>query len=80
LATELGDTVADGTAATVDDEDDEEEEDGDVTQLRTEMRDTTLNIGSTTIGAPDAEGTRVGLEDEDESDLSDDPDAMDMTA
>lgn len=79
LATELGDTVADGTAATVDDEDDEEEEDGDVTQLRTEMRDTTLNIGSTTIGAPDAEGTRVGLEDED-SDLSDDPDAMDMTA
>ena len=80
LATELGDTVADGTAATVEDEDDEEEEDGDVTQLRTEMRDTTLNIGSTTIGAPDAEGTRVGLEDEDESDLSDDPDAMDMTA
>lgn len=79
LATELGDTVADGTAATVDDEDDEEEEDGDVTQLRTEMRDTTLNIGSTTIGAPDAEGTRVGLEDED-SNLSDDPDAMDMTA
>ena len=30
LATELGDTVADGTAATVEDEDDEEEEDGDV--------------------------------------------------
>ena len=80
LETELGDTVADGTAATVNEGDDEEEEDGDVTQLRTEMRDTTLNIGSTTIGAPDAEGTRVGLEDEDDSILSDDPDAMDMTA
>jgi condensin complex subunit 3 len=80
LATELGDTVADGTAATVEEEDDEEEEDGDVTQLRTEMRDTTLGIGSTTIGAPDAEGTRVGLEDDEDSDLSDDPDAMDMTA
>ena len=82
LATELGDTVADNTtAAAEEEEDDEEEEDGDVTQLRTEMRDTSLNIGSTTIGAPDAEGTRVGLEDEDDSDLlSDDPDAMDMTA
>jgi condensin complex subunit 3 len=80
LATELGDTVADSTAAAAEEDDEEEEEDGDVTQLRTEMRDTTLNIGSTTIGAPDAEGTRVGLGDEEESDLSDDPDAMDMTA
>jgi condensin complex subunit 3 len=82
LATELGDTVANTTTAAVeeDEEEEEEEEDGDVTQLRTEMRDTTLNIGSTTIGAPDAEGTRVGLEDEEDSDLSDDPDAMDMTA
>ena len=82
LATELGDTVADvTTAATEDgDDDEEEEEDGDVTQLRTEMRDTTLGIGSTTIGAPDAEGTRVGLEDEEDSDSLDDADAMDMTA
>jgi condensin complex subunit 3 len=80
LATELGDTVADGTTAAVDEEDDEEEEDGDVTQLRTEMRDTTLGVGSTTIGAPDAEGTRVGLEDEDDSDSLDDTEPMDTTA
>ena len=82
LATELGDTVADATTAATEDGDDdeEEEEDGDVTQLRTEMRDTTLGIGSTTIGAPDAEGTRVGLEDEEDSDSLDDADAMDMTA
>ena len=57
-----------------------EEEDGDVTQLRTEMRDTTLGIGSTTIGAPDAEGTRVVLEDDEDSELLDDSDPMDTTA
>ncbi|OQO15072.1 hypothetical protein B0A48_00454 [Cryoendolithus antarcticus] len=41
-----------------------EDEDADVTQLRTEMRDTTLGFNGTTIGLdglPDAEGTRVQL-------------------
>ena len=38
---------------------DEDEEEEDVTQLQREMKDTT--IGATTIGFPDAEGTRVQL-------------------
>lgn len=71
-ATEVESSVADGTAND-EDEDDTETEDADVTQLRTEMRDTTLGIGGTTIGAPDAEGTRVMDED------SEMMDAMDMT-
>lgn len=81
-ATELGETEVEGAASVVDEEDDdaEGEEDGDVTQLRTEMRDTTLGLGSTTIGAPDAEGTRVVLEDDEDSELLDDSDPMDTTA
>ena len=80
-ATEVADTVADETATGAEDDEDEGE-DSDVTQLRTEMRDTTLGIGGTTIGAPDAEGTRVGLHDEEDSELLDDSDAdaMDTTA
>jgi condensin complex subunit 3 len=72
-ATELGHTEAD------DDDEEDEEEDADVTQLRTEMKDTTLGIGSTTIGAPDAEGTRVVLEDDEDSEMLDDTDPMDTT-
>jgi condensin complex subunit 3 len=74
--TELGNTEVDGA----DDDEEDEEEDADVTQLRTEMKDTTLGIGSTTIGAPDAEGTRVVLDDEEDSEMLDDTDPMDTTA
>lgn len=49
---------------------DEEEEEEEVTQLQRTMRDTT--IGATTIGAPDAEGTRMLLEGD--SDLLSDED------
>lgn len=78
-ATELASTVADGAPRHDEEEEEEDEdEDADVTQLRTEMRDTTLGVGGTTIGAPDAEGTRVVLEDD--SEMLDDTDPMDTTA
>jgi condensin complex subunit 3 len=77
-ATELGNTEVDG-AEDDEEEEEEEEEDADVTQLRTEMKDTTLGIGSTTIGAPDAEGTRVVLDDEEDSEMLDNTDPMDTT-
>lgn len=77
-ATELASTVADGAPRHDDEEEEDEDEDADVTQLRTEMRDTTLGLGGTTIGAPDAEGTRVVLEDD--SEMLDDTDPMDTTA
>lgn len=69
--TEAEISVADG-----DNSDAEEPE--DVTQLRTEMRDTTLGLNRTSIGAPDAEGTRVMLEED--SEMLDDTDPMDTTA
>lgn len=75
-ATEAENSVADGTVQEDDDESDRDEPE-DVTQLRNEMKDTTLGLGGTTIGAPDAEGTRVMLEDD--SEMMDDPDAMDTT-
>jgi condensin complex subunit 3 len=75
-------TVAGARAASTvggEEDDEEEEEDADVTQLRAEMKDTTLGVGSTTIGAPDAEGTRVVLEDDEDSELLDVTDPMDTT-
>lgn len=78
-ATEFETTVAAGTVQEEEDEDEEDEnEDASVAQLRSEMRDTTLGIGGTTIGAPDAEGTRVALDDD--SEMLDDTDPMDTTA
>lgn len=77
-ATELASTVADGAAEEDDEDDEDQEEDPDVTQLRTEMKDTTLGVGGTTIGAPDAEGTRVVLDED--SEMLDDTDPMDTTA
>jgi condensin complex subunit 3 len=52
-----------------DDLDEEVGEEADVTQVQKTLRDTTL--GATTIGAPDAEGTRVqlGVEDTDMMDI-----------
>jgi hypothetical protein len=41
------------------------------------MKDTTLGIGGTTIGVPDAESTKIVLED---SEMLDDTDPMDTTA
>lgn len=62
-------TGAEDTKANImddfDEDAEEEEEDADITQLRTEMRDTTIGFGGTTIGAPDLEGTRVALGDGD---------------
>ena len=43
-----------------------------------EMKDTTLGIGGTTIGVPDAESTKIVLEDD--SEMLDDTDPMDTTA
>jgi condensin complex subunit 3 len=80
-ATEFESTVA---ASVVKEEEDEEEDDEDVdedpsvTQLRTEMRDTTLGIGGTTIGVPDAESTNIALDED--SEMLDDTDLMDTTA
>jgi condensin complex subunit 3 len=80
-ATEFESTVA---ANVVKEEEDEEEDDEDVdedpsvTQLRTEMRDTTLGIGGTTIGVPDAESTKIALDED--SEMLDDTDLMDTTA
>jgi condensin complex subunit 3 len=64
---------------TEEDEDDDEDvdEDPSVTQLRTEMRDTTLGIGGTTIGVPDAESTKIVLEED--SEMLDDTEPMDTT-
>jgi len=86
-ATELESTVAAsgvrGECGEDEEEDDDEEEedvdeDPSVTQLRTEMRDTTLGFGGTTIGVPDAESTKIVLEDD--SEMLDDTDPMDTTA
>jgi hypothetical protein len=60
-------------------EDDEDvDEDPSVAQLQAEMKDTTLGIGGTTIGVPDAESTKIVLEDD--SEMLDDTDPMDTTA
>ena len=61
---------AEQTAVNVLDDSDAEED--DVTALQKTMRDTT--IGATTIGAPDAEGTRVllGVEDSEMMDVDGD--------
>ena len=57
--------------------DEDVDEDPSVTQLRTEMRDTTLGIGGTTIGVPDAESTKIVLEED--SEMLDDTEPMDTT-
>ncbi|KAM0699317.1 hypothetical protein Q7P36_001364 [Cladosporium allicinum] len=63
---------------TEEEEDDEDvDEDPSVTQLRTEMRDTTLGIGGTTIGVPDAESTKIVLDED--SEMLDDTEPMDTT-
>ena len=86
-ATELESTVAASGAKEDEEEEDDDDDDDDdedvdedpsVTQLRTEMRDTTLGIGGTTIGVPDAESTKIVLEDD--SEMLDDTDPMDTTA
>ena len=59
------------------DKDEDVDEDPSVTQLRTEMRDTTLGIGGTTIGVPDAESTKIVLEED--SEMLDDTEPMDTT-
>jgi condensin complex subunit 3 len=81
-ATEFESTVAAGSVKEEteeeEDEDDEDvDEDPSVTQLRTEMRDTTLGIGGTTIGVPDAESTKIVLEED--SEMLDDTEPMDTT-
>jgi condensin complex subunit 3 len=86
-ATEFESTVVVGRVkqeAENDEEEEEEEDDEDVdgdpsvAQLQAEMKDTTLGIGGTTIGVPDAESTKIVLEDD--SEMLDDTDPMDTTA
>jgi condensin complex subunit 3 len=81
-ATEFESTVAAGsvkeeTEEEEEDDDEDVDEDPSVTQLRTEMRDTTLGIGGTTIGVPDAESTKIVLEED--SEMLDDTEPMDTT-
>lgn len=60
--------VGDQTEVTAAPAEDDEDEDSDVTQIQQELRDATVN-GTTgfgfTTGLPDAEGTRIQLQDED---------------
>jgi condensin complex subunit 3 len=86
-ATEFESTVVVGRVkqeAENEEEEEEEEDDEDVdedpsvAQLQAEMKDTTLGIGGTTIGVPDAESTKIVLEDD--SEMLDDTDPMDTTA
>jgi condensin complex subunit 3 len=82
-ATEFESTVVVGRVKQEAEDEEEEEDDEDldedpsVAQLQTEMKDTTLGIGGTTIGVPDAESTKIVLED---SEMLDDTDPMDTTA
>jgi len=83
-ATEFESTVRGGVKQETEEEEEEEEDDDEdvdedpsVTQLRTEMRDTTLGFGGTTIGVPDAESTKIVLEED--SEMLDDTEPMDTT-
>ena len=83
-ATEFESTVVVGRVKQEADDEEEEEDDEEVdddpsvAQLQMEMKDTTLGIGGTTIGVPDAESTKIVLEDD--SEMLDDTDPMDTTA
>jgi condensin complex subunit 3 len=81
LPTEVGaeavETEADITVTLSDgqQQEDVDDDDSDVTEVQQTLKDTTLGatgFGQTTIGAPDAEGTRVQLDDEGDTEMTDD--------